>query len=100
MITTDIVIAMKYISKNIFFFGDLSNTSYEIIVKWTDDIIEHVNNGGGLRKGLYWNIEILQKYIDVAKIPALLFYYIEVLLISGVFKFFLSHVYNFILSDY
>ena len=77
-ITSEIWTAMKYVSENVNFFTDLSPPSYSTISLWTESILTHVANGGGLKPGQFWNIEILEKYIELARIPLMVYYYLEV----------------------
>jgi len=78
MIKHEIVKAMEFVNKHEYFFTDMSNTSFTTISTWTDNIIEHVNNGFGLHPGQFWNIEILENYIVHANIAVRIYYYIEV----------------------
>lgn len=78
MITTEIVKAMTFVSDNIHFFGDISPSSYETISRWNASKICEVSKGRGLHSGEFWNIEILEKYIELAQIPAMVYYYVEV----------------------
>jgi len=78
MITNEIVNAMTFVSDNVHFFGDISPASYDTISRWNAERICEVSKGRGLYSGEFWNIEILEKYIELAKIPVMVFYYIEV----------------------
>ena len=70
--------AMKFVCDRIDFFADLSPPSFETISSWTESILNHVSTGGGLKPGQFWNIEILEQYVELAQIPVMLYYYVEV----------------------
>lgn len=60
--------AMTFVSTNNIHFTDLSYISFAIISTWNDGLIKSIAKGiEGLKRDQYWNIEMLELYISLAK---------------------------------
>jgi len=56
----------------------MSEESVNIIKRWNTELLQSVESGSSLKVGEFWNVEILETYIQFAKIECCIFYYREV----------------------
>jgi len=74
-ILEEIVKAMTFVINNSTHF---TPESVNIIDKWNGDLVNSIESGNPLKAGEFWNIEILENYIQKANIQRYIFYYREI----------------------
>ena len=56
----------------------MSQDSIDIIDQWNLDLVSRILAGSPLKVGQFWNVEILENYIQKANIQCSIFYYKEI----------------------
>ena len=74
----EIANAMSFVISNNVHFTDMSQQSIGVIETWDSKLVHSIESGGPLKFGQFWNVEILENYIDKANIQCSIFYFKEI----------------------